>query len=335
MIGVRVLPLSGSYSGKFIGIDGGGTKTTCVIGDETGKIQATAAGKSGNIQSKPVDEVKDVVLQLIDDVTAQTETTPDQIQSIYLSMAGCGQPSDKKRVFEALRPFIADPVRLFVETDVVGALAAGTWGEPGIVLIAGTGSIAYTYTSSSEINRVGGWGYLLGDEGSGFDIGRKGLSAVLQQFDGRGEDTMLTGLVMEKLNLANPGELISFVYGRDNVKEGIADLSKLVFTAAKNDDPVAIQIIDEAISELIRLVETNQRVGETKKLPLVISGGLFSDEFFKRRFTIKLRDKLGDLSIIQPAVSPTVGAYMMSLRASGVEITEEVKTITVSSWTRL
>ncbi|MDC3414051.1 hypothetical protein NC797_06415 [Aquibacillus sp. 3ASR75-11] len=320
---------------RFIGIDGGGTKTTCVIGDNFGTIHGSVQGLSSNIQTKPLDEVKELLLRLIHDVTTKTDTTPSLINTIYFSMAGCGRTSDQQRLFESLRPHIDHSIEIHVQVDVMGALAAGTWGEPGLVLIAGTGSIAYAYTSMGKITRVGGWGYLLGDEGSGFDIGRQGLAAVFKQHDKRGNETVLTELLLEKCNLSSPEELLSNVYSWKNRKEGIADTSKIVFKAAQSGDPVATCIIDNAILELVHLVETTLRVSETSNLPLVISGGLFSDQFFKGQFESKVRERIGEITIIHPSTSPSIGAFVLALKSAGIEMNKETKDAIVNSCSQI
>ncbi|HET7578135.1 MAG TPA: BadF/BadG/BcrA/BcrD ATPase family protein [Bacillales bacterium] len=318
---------------KFIGIDGGGTKTMCVMGDETGKIEAVVTGKSSNIQSKPLHDVKKLLLELIEKLMTQTNTEPRQLQTIYLSLAGCGRSSDQKRVYEALRPHFMDSVSLIVESDAMGALAAGTWGEPGIVLIAGTGSIAYVGVPSGGLIRVGGWGYLLGDEGSGFDIGRKALAAVLKQHDGRGEPTLLTEYLLEELQLNSPEELISLVYNSDQMKEEIAALTKVVFKAAEKGDRVTKTIVDNAICELLQLVRTaSDRSGEVGQLPLVINGGLFNDDYFRNQFVREMRSHVTDITVVCPTIPPATGVLILALQSSGLALTDEVKSNLKSSW---
>ncbi|HEX7065238.1 MAG TPA: BadF/BadG/BcrA/BcrD ATPase family protein [Bacillales bacterium] len=319
----------------FIGIDGGGTKTSGVIGDEHGVIKAKLQGKSSNIQSKPANKVKEVLLQLIRDLTAGEGIKVEQIETIYFSMAGCGRPQDKRRILELLRPDIDSSIDLIVENDAMGALAAGTWGEPGIVLIAGTGSIAYVYSPINGISRVGGWGYLLGDEGSGFEIGRKGLAAVLKQYDGRGKETELTEILLNRYNLSFPEQLIPLIYNAEDVRGEIASVTEAVFKADYGGDPVAIDITRHAVAELVDLIRTAQKTGETANFPLVISGGLFKNKHFKSQFVQAVKHQLGEVLVIEPSVSPEAGAFILALKHSGFEISTEKKESILGSWTRI
>lgn len=323
---------------RWIGIDGGGTKTTCVIGDQHGQLLGSSVGTSSNIQSKPVAEVKEVLLGLIHEALSKSDTTLEQLETVYLGLAGGDRPEDKRRVLEMLQSIVRQNVRVIVENDAMAALASGTWGQQGLVLIAGTGSIAYAYPSfTKDLIRAGGWGYLLGDEGSGYDIGRGGLTAVLRQFDGRGPKTLMTGMLIDKMGISNPAEIVTAVYGRSDTRSRIADLSKVVFQAAKQKDAIALELIDKAIEQLIELVETVQEriTQQTDLFPLVISGGLFQDEFFKERFDREVHRRLNQLTPIYPSIPPVVGAYILALKHSEGTITEKIKSRIENSWAKM
>jgi N-acetylglucosamine kinase-like BadF-type ATPase len=319
----------------FIGIDGGGTKTVCVIGDETGKLLASATGGSSNIQSKPLPEVKETLFCLIEEVLEKSNTNPGQLDTVYFALAGGDRPTDKQRILRALDSLTRQKVRVVIENDAMAALASGTWGEPGIVLIAGTGSIAYACSANNPISRIGGWGYLLGDEGSGYDIGRKGLSAALRHFDGRGEKTILTERLMGHFGVSSPEEFISAVYSADAPKEKIAGVSKVVFAAAKREDRVALRIVDDAINELVTLVRASRRTLETEEWPIVLSGGLFSDSVFKNQFLKELNRKVGNLWVVFPTVPSAVGSFILALKHSKPKVTDELKEMIQTSWAHL
>ncbi|HET7626822.1 MAG TPA: BadF/BadG/BcrA/BcrD ATPase family protein [Bacillales bacterium] len=319
---------------KWIGIDGGGTKTTCVIGDENGILFAHAAGDSGNIQSHSPERVKETLCRLIEEVLVKAGSRREQLAVIYLALAGADRREDKQRIDAFLNPYKRSFVDIVIENDAKAALAAGSWGEPGLVLIAGTGSIAYGFSSEKAV-RVGGWGYLLGDEGSGYDIGRQALSAVLKQLDGRGPKTSLTEFVLEAFAVSEPEQLIPLVYGSPYVKNTIANLSALVFRAAKTGDAQAQAIVEAAVAELLELVRTAYCGMPAVGTNLVLSGGLFSNAFFKQAFVEKAGVTFGDLKVVDPAVSPAVGAYVLALRHSGMAITESLKKEIRQSWSLL
>lgn len=320
---------------KWIGIDGGGTGTQCMLGDQNGRVLAVSTGPSSNIQSKPLREVKEVLLGLIGDVLDKAETEIEQLDTVYLALAGGDRPTDKRRISSALQSLEHQHVQIVIDNDAMAALSAGTEGWPGLVLIAGTGSIAYAYPpSTKELTRVGGWGYLLGDEGSGYDIGRAGLGAVLKHFDGRGPKTLMTEMLMDKMGISNPSQIITGIYGKDNVRIEIANSSKVVFQASKQGDSVARKIIDEAIEQLISLVATAKAstAQQTDSLPLVVSGGLFQDEIFRIKFDGEVHRRFDNLPLIYPSLPPVAGAFILALRHSGENITDKLKIRMENSW---
>jgi N-acetylglucosamine kinase-like BadF-type ATPase len=330
-----------SFAGKsFIGIDGGGTKTLCILGDQNGHILAESRGESSSVKSRPWEDVKRVLLSLIREVLDLSGTDASSLGGIFLGLAGSDRPEDRKRIVDWLQTELPEGVPITVHNDAVTALAAGTWGQRGIVLISGTGSIAYGFDpATGEFVRVGGWGYLLGDEGSGFDLGRRALLAVMQEYDGRGESTALTKLVLERWALQHPGQLINTIYGQDNVRTAIADGSKLVLQAAAAGDSVAVKLVDEAIKELEKLVQTATTLLSNKlslglnenseaignEIPLVITGGLFSDQRFVQFFRDTPTMQSGAFEIRLLERPPVVGAYLLALHEQGVELTEVMK----------
>src|SRR5699024_6065353 len=139
---------------------------------------------STNIQSISFNVIKYHFKNLIYALLNETDTQITELNSIFISSAGGDRAVDKNKILLALD---------FIDHDALAALASGSFGDSGMVLIAGTGSIAYNFSSDfKKISRVGGWGYIFGDEGSGFDIGRKAITSVLKQLDGRGKETVLS-----------------------------------------------------------------------------------------------------------------------------------------------
>ncbi|TBL80367.1 N-acetylglucosamine kinase [Paenibacillus thalictri] len=318
---------------RYIGIDGGGTKTSCVIGDEFGHVLASCEGESSNVKSKPWDEVQQVLRSLIEKVLKLSESTADQLEGVFLGLAGSDREEEKAPVIRFVRSLLPEKTAVTVHNDAVTALAAGTWGEAGIVLISGTGSIACGFVpETGKYVRVGGWGYLLGDEGSGFDIGRQALVAVMRGFDGRGDETALTSMVLEHFGVADPNKLITCVYGKPNVRAAIADVSKLVFTAAKQGDGIALQIVTEAAAQLAELVSTAKNAmyppgaaAAPAALPLVLSGGVLSDEWFTSRLQAAQALRAGGFELRPLKIAPVIGCYIMALKQAGADITGQVK----------
>ncbi|TXK83740.1 N-acetylglucosamine kinase [Paenibacillus sp. N3.4] len=324
-------------SKRYIGIDGGGTKTVCILGDKEGHILAESRGASSSVKSRPWEDVQQVLLTLIRDVLEQSSTDMSRLGGIFLGLAGSDRPEDRKRMHDWLQTELPDGVPITVHNDAVTALTAGTWGQKGIALISGTGSIAYGFDpATGAFVRVGGWGYLLGDEGSGFDLGRKALAAVMRAYDGRGKPTALTELVLSHWSLQHPGQLINMIYGQENVRTAIADGSKLVMYAAADGDPIAVNLVEEAIRELEDLVYTvvtsmgiEEAVDSSERgqfagnaIPLVITGGLFSDKAFEQRFMQTRAIQSGMFNVCLLERPPVIGAYLLALQEQGFELTE-------------
>ncbi|TVY10181.1 N-acetylglucosamine kinase [Paenibacillus cremeus] len=331
---------------RFIGIDGGGTKTVCILGEPDGTILAMSRGESSSVKSRPWEEVQRVLLTLIQDVLEKTGTPASQLGGVFLGLAGSDRPEDRQRVQDWLRTELPDEVAITVHNDAVTALIAGTWGQRGIALISGTGSIAYGFDPATDtFVRVGGWGYLLGDEGSGFDLGRQALLAVMRAYDGRGEATALTSLVLDRWSLERPEQLINTIYGQDNIRTAIADGSKLVVRAAAEGDSVAVGLVEEAVECLEALVRTaatrmglpltGDPLASHGVMTLVLSGGLFNDAWFLKQFlaTPTMRTGAFDVQLLERP--PVIGAYLLALQEHGLELTEAMKTRMEASITRL
>lgn len=320
---------------RWIGIDGGGTKTLCVIGDERGNILSKSVGTSSNIHTTPYRKVKTNITVLIDKVINDSQSTFQQIESIQLCLAGADRDNDKLIIQDLFEDTIYKE-KILIKTDAEAALASGTWGESGFILIAGTGSIVYgVSTSTGKTIRYGGWGYLLGDEGSGFHMGKMALKSVLKSYDRRGPKTKLTNLLLKHFNIQQVPELVK-IYFDENLVQNIAQLSKYVMEAAMQEDLVAMSILDDSIHELVKLVEAAiQYLLEMDEKVLVLHGGLFSDPYFKNLVTKKVMSVNENLNIVQPEIPAVVGAYLLGIKRSGILIDEKFTRNVRLSWSEI
>jgi N-acetylglucosamine kinase-like BadF-type ATPase len=167
--------------------------------------------------------------------------------------------------------------RVLVVNDALVALEAGAPGDPGVVIVSGTGSIAYGRNASGEAARAGGWGYVLGDEGSGYWIGRAALRAVLREADRRGPKTALTPLLLRHFGVAQAQNLIHEVYHSNLKPHAIGALAQCVHAAHADGDAVAVGILDGAADELegsgVSVARRLRLVGEA--FQFILSGGIF------------------------------------------------------------
>ena len=271
---MRKMALYHREVGHVLGIDAGGTKTVCLLADDRGVIVAEARAGGANLQSSGELGVEKILHGIMDEALGEREVRPD---AICLGIAGVDRPPDAAAV-RGIMHRIGYKSRVLVVNDALIALVAGVGEAPGIVIVAGTGSIAYGRDAQGRAARAGGWGYLLGDEGGGIWIGRAALTAVVRQFDGRGPATLLTELVLSELALTTPTDLIHAVYDQGLPRRSIAGIASVVQRAMDAGDAVAATILDRAATELTTAAASvierlNMRGDEFR---VVLSGGIFA-----------------------------------------------------------
>jgi N-acetylglucosamine kinase-like BadF-type ATPase len=256
-----------------LGLDAGGTKTVCLLADEDGTVVSMARRGGANLQAAGELEVEKVLYEVMEDALAGTEITP---AAICLGIAGVDRPDDAQ-VVRAIMRRIGYKARVLIVNDALVALEAGAPGEPGVVIISGTGSIAYGRNASGEAARSGGWGYVLGDEGSGYWIGRAALRAVLREADQRGPRTALTPMLLAHFQVAQAQGLIHEVYHGNMKPSAIGALATHVQLAFADDDQVAVAILHEAARELEAAAMSVARrldlVGSA--FAFILAGGIF------------------------------------------------------------
>lgn len=256
-----------------LGIDAGGTKTVCLLANDRGEVLAEARRGGANLQAAGELEVEKVLHEVMEDALGDRSIVPS---AICLGIAGVDRPGDAATV-SAIMKRIGYKARVLVVNDALVALEAGAPGVPGVVVIAGTGSIAYGRNACNEAARAGGWGYVLGDEGSGYWIGRAAIRAVLSEADRRGPDTELTGLLLEYFGVSRAQDLIHQVYQATLKPSAISALAKCVNTAFQHGDQVAIGIVrgsaDQLESSALSVARRLDLVGTA--FPFVLAGGMF------------------------------------------------------------
>ncbi len=295
-----------------LGIDAGGTKTVCQLADGQGAVLAESRRGGANLQAVGELEVEKVLHEVMEEALAAHDVVP---AAICLGIAGVDRPEDA-RVVRAIMKRIGYKAKCLVVNDALVALEAGAPGQPGVVVIAGTGSIAYGRNDRNQAARAGGWGYVLGDEGSGYWIGRAALRAVLREADRRGPETQLTALLLAYYGVARAQDLIHEVYHADLKPAAIAALAQCVMRAFREGDQVAIGILrgaaDQLESSALSVARRLEIVGS--EFPFVLSGGIF-------RAVPWLEEELGRrLPLASPrsrtmllAVEPASGAVRLAL----------------------
>jgi len=305
-----------------IGMDGGGTKTAAIIAALDGTIVAEHVAGPSNFQIIGVETAAQTIFSLVNECCRSAHCEPGQVLTVALGLTGAGRAADQKRMADGLKQYsLSQGVklrRILVESDARIALEGAFKGAPGIILIAGTGSIAFGKDAAGVVHRVGGWGRILGDEGSGYFIGRSGLTAVTRFIDGRGNKTLLTKLVAEKFQLRDQTEIITAVYKNSF---DVASVAPLVLEAAGKKDEVSRLIVEQAAAELTdhirslagKLMPVSRRKVKAK-IPVSFIGGLIAnDTLLKRMLETQLAATLPHVHVAEPMSPPAFGAVVMSL----------------------
>ena len=291
-----------------IGIDAGGTKTVGLLADETGAVLRQARAGGANLRAHGELGVEKSLYQVIDALEA-----PSPVDALCLGIAGVALDAERELVRDLLRRLgIRRAVRIV--NDAVVALVAGAPDGIGVVLIAGTGSIAYGIDATGRTARAGGWGYLLGDEGSAFWIGHAAVRQGIRAADGRGPATTLYDRICRKLEFSSTADLVDWFYVQELSRTRVAQLAAVVEEAADEGDAAAVELLDQAAWHLARAAQSVVRqLDFPGAFPLVLSGGAFKAcPSLKARLERDL--ELPTARVLRLEVEPAAGAVTLALQ---------------------
>lgn len=266
-----------AYDDLIIGIDGGGTHTTALLARINGNgFEIVGRGRSGPSNLRAAGE--SVALPSLDSAIssafADAKLDRGKVRALCMGLAGAGRENEQALLKDwAARLNLADHVSVVSDSSLLLSMLPGRWG---VAVIAGTGSAVWGRDVQGRTARCGGWGPLVGDEGSAYAIVLAGLRAVLRHHDGSGEATSLTGSLLERMQLTSPEQIISAIHGGGWDRPRLAALTKIVFDAMANGDTVSTRIVQEAARELAMQIATVVRQLDLSRhrTPLALSGGL-------------------------------------------------------------
>lgn len=314
-----------------LAIDGGATATRAAVVSERGLVLGHGVG--GPCMPLLTAEARrtagEHVARAVETALAAVDRPPDRPLAVGAVWAGLTGLDNGTSAEEWLRQTLATldarlslegPVRVSsdLETALEGALGPSA---PGIMVYAGTGSVAVARDPAGRLHRAGGQGYLIDDRGGGFDLGRMALQAVVRAWDGRGDRTSLEGLVQTALRVSGWEELRRAVYGAPNPKAVIAGLAPLVARAAEQGDPVALAIVDDAARELARLaLALLQRLRGVLDAPVRVrfAGGAFRNRPLREAFVREMGTRAPQAEVTQGLLPPLGGAALLALRSAGL-----------------
>ncbi len=308
-----------------MGVDGGGTRTRCIIIDEQARVIGTGvAGPSKPDAIEP--EIGRIHLQQAILTASQSCGGPAAVDTAFLGMGGVVSDADcqvARRMLDGL-PLRPD-IPIGIDHDIRIALAGGTAGQPGLALIVGTGSSCYGRNAAGQSWRSGGWGYILDDVGSGFYLGQQALTAVVRAYDGRGPDTMLSGPVLEALGVRDINEIMHRLYHPRLNHAAIAALAPIV-TAISQRDSVARAIIDRGCAELaVMVVAAARRLHLPDDVLVVPVGSLATEsDIYRRALERAITQVLARARIRTPVAPAVAGAAFLALQQVGINLSQEL-----------
>jgi N-acetylglucosamine kinase-like BadF-type ATPase len=309
---VRPRNKSGSLARLYLGVDGGQSSTTALIADEYGQV--LGVGHGGPCNHVSGDEARKKFRTVIGDCLEQAARGAEiNLSSSRFAAACLGFSGGAEDKAEYSRELIQSD-RFKVTHDAEIALTGAMEGEPGIIVIAGTGSIAFGRNAAGRTARAGGWGYVFGDEGSAFDIARRALRAALQMEEGWGEPTVLRERLLEMTSAGNANEILHRSYAGMSRQE-MAAWAPLVTQAAEEGDDAARRILTEAAAALSWYVEGVHRnlFATGERVSVAHIGGVFQSAPLRLAFTRQVETKIGGRATF-PRLSPAAGALLEALR---------------------
>ena len=276
----------------LLGVDGGGSKTAAAVAslDSSGQMIILGRGLAGpsNLRLAGREQSIASLNQAVDEALGEANAAGQAVDYAVLALAGSTSPDVRREVtnWAKMRKLSS---RMGVIHDVDPVLVGGTENGWGIALVVGTGSVAIGVDTAGNSVTKGGWGHWFGDKGSGFDIACKALAAVAEAADDIGPETILSDLVMDKLGTANPRSILKEVSADGDTRRQVAALAPLILNAAGQHDKVALEIVNDAVEETVKLVAAVAKtLAFTTPYPLALGGGvacrskLFRDELVAR-----------------------------------------------------
>ena len=298
----------------FLGVDGGQSSTTALIGDEHGNILGRGVGGPCNhATAEGRVKLERAVSESLELACSQADLDVRTVHFDAACLGMSGGPDDKEEILGAV--LRAD--RLIITHDGAIALSGATSTGQGIVTIAGTGSMAFARNAAGRTARAGGWGYVFGDEGGGFDIVRHALRAVLRMEEGWGPPTVLRQVLLDATRSASANQVLHLFYTSEWPRSRVAALASLVDAAAAGGDAVALRVLENAAQELALLAASVRmqlwQAGEAVEVAYI--GGVFASQRLLERYRMLVEFEPGS-RCAAPLHGPAEGALLEAVRSS-------------------
>lgn len=293
-----------------IGIDGGGTNLRVIVVQPDLTVVGQAHAGTANPSVIGRDASADLIQNTIHAAVQNANLAPSEISAVGIGVAGAPREFCYDWLHDTVYGALPDTL-IVPSSDHEIALVGSLGKREGVLILAGTGSVGYGVNAAGESALVGGWGYLLGDEGSGYLLGMDALRALMKSWDGRLPETTLTDAILTALNLLDIWGIVHWLYGDTIRTPEVAKLSRIVLEHATNGDKVAQAIVQTGVEGLADHVDTIKRRLAMQEAEIAFAGGILtSDNLLSRQ----LCTRLGLSDIPQPRYTPVIGAALLALQ---------------------
>lgn len=294
----------------IIGIDGGGTKTEAVAYSKDGEQIARGYAGFGNIVVNQQQGLKNIEMAILECIR---KLNINDCIHIYAGIAGIEVGNNKEIIEKYLKSKFNTSITVINDADL--AFNALLKGEDGILTISGTGSISFGIHNNKYF-RAGGWGNILGDEGSGYDISLKALKKIVSEKDDNLEASDLSKEILKYINASNVFDMVKFVHNSN--KADIANLVPIIVQSAKKNNEFAINLLDEAGKDLAAItIKVYRALQFSSKVKICVMGSIFTKiPIVKKNYTKYLSEKIKNFEIIDENISPAKGGYYLAVKKS-------------------
>ena len=297
-----------------IGLDGGGSRTRARLANANGETLGAGEAGPSNPQTAGLEAAEREIMRAMHTAFEDAHIAPRMVAAACFGIGGIERADANAELKAWAQATVAARVRMLNDGEIL--LAAGSPDNWGIAIIAGTGSIAWGKTRDGRIARAGGWGHLIGDEGSSFDLGREALRAAVQAADGRGEETRLLPAILEHWGLSDAMDLVPRVYRPGHTPADIAELAPVVARVAAEGDPIARALLvyaGEALASAAVAVARRLEIAE-EKIPLALTGGLLlGNDLIRARLLEALESFDYRFTPVELVREPVAGAVRIAM----------------------
>lgn len=308
----------------FLGVDGGGSKTTAVVFNENGELICCAKGESINYYSVGLEKARQAMKDIIDKLEIKS------FECAVIGMSALNERASNEET-EKFCGGIIGSNSIIMDSDLFVALEAMDADGECACVISGTGSMAVFRNKSGEISHAGGWGYILGDEGSGFSIGLAGIKAAIRAAEHTAQPTALLNECLEYFNITNIYDLIDLYYEKTVSRKITAAFAKNVIKCAEKNDETAVNIL-RSEAELLAPTLIGLLDGANSDIPIGLWGGIFQNcRIFKEHF-IEILKNIGFSNVKLIDFTPEIGAVFAGYKHCGIKIVDSIKKNIVNTY---